>query len=150
MAASAKAIRRTTGSIGGDWLARDIDGWRVGVPCQGGSGRFRFADYGGSVQKALAAARKFQTKALALYKSDKAYAIKNGERPQRETVYITNRSGVRGVYRMVHPRMGTTPTIEWVGTVHKNGRLVKQGFSTANFPEDVCKRKAIEWRNKNK
>ena len=144
----AQSARRTNGRIGGDWLARDIDSWRVRVPCQGGSGRFRFADYGGSTQKALEAARKFQAKALNLYKKDKAYKAEHGEMPHRDVLPITNRSGILGVCRIVLPRADATPTILWLAYASVNGRRVQKGFSTAQYKtEDVCKRKAVEWRN---
>lgn len=137
---------RNVVKIQSDWLCRDLDSWRVRVPCQGGSGRFYFKEYGGS-EKALKAAKTFQNKALRQLKKDREYMSQHGEMPYRETVYITNKSGVRGVFRIVAPTQGGQPLITWIASWQgPNGRTFTQGYSTAQFTESQCKQKAIKKR----
>jgi hypothetical protein len=142
----AKAARKTVIKIQSDWLCRDLDSWRVRVPCQGGSGRFTFKEYGGS-EKALKVARKFQKKALRSLEEDREYMSKHGEKPHRETVYITNKSGIRGVFRIVIPTQGGNPLIIWTARWQGiNGKAFTSSYSTAQFPESECKKKAIKKR----
>ncbi len=143
----ASSARKAVVKIQSHWLARDITSWRVRVPCQGGSGRFFFKEYGGS-EKALKAARTFQRKALKLLADDREYAAKHGELPQRETLYITNKSGHVGVHRVMSPTLNGRPLIAWVASwPGPNGKTFHRSFSTANCKtEDEAKRKAIQKR----
>lgn len=142
MASAAKNIIR----IQSDWLCRDLSSWRVRVPCVGGSGRFTFKEYGGS-EKALKAARRFQKKALKLLECDREYYSQHGEMPYRETLYITNKSGHTGVHRVVSPTRNGQPLITWTASWQgRNGKTFHQGYSTAQFPESECKKKAIKKR----
>jgi len=142
----AHSAKKTVVKIQSDWLCRDLASWRVRIPCQGGSGRFSFKEYGGS-EKALNAARKFQRKALKLLEEDRDYKAKHGELPYRETVYITNKSGVRGVFRKVSPTRNGQPLITWTASWQgMNGKTFHQGYSTAQHPESECKKKAIKKR----
>lgn len=141
---------RKTSRMSGEWLGRDTDCWRVRVPCQGGHGVFKFIDHGG-VQKALKVAKAFQEQALCQYDKDKEYARKHGEKPHRETLYITNRSGVQGCYRSFFPNLHSAPTIVWTATWYKNKRPDSARFSTASkeYPtEEHAKKAAIEMRKK--
>lgn len=140
------AARKAVVKIQSHWLCRDISSWRVRVPCPGGSGRFLFSEYGGS-EKALHAAKSFQKKALKLLADDRVYTAKHGEKPQREAVYITNKTGIRGVCRVVAPTMNGAPLISWVA--HWPGPRNKQmtkSYTTANFTEAECRKKAIRKR----
>lgn len=131
----------------GDWMARDVDGWRVNIPCPGGSGFFSFKEYGGSA-KAYEAARKFQIKAYNQYKKDLEYKRKHGELPKRETLNIRNRSGYRGVCRNVHPRLDGPPRIEWIA-YWQDSRGIQQSesFTTAaHIDEHTCKKLALAKR----
>lgn len=142
---------RKPSRMSGEWLGRDLDGWRVRVPCQGGHGFFKFSDYGG-VQKALIEAKAFQEKALLQYEADKKYAIKHGEKPHRETLYITNRSGIQGCFRSFYPNLFSAPTIVWTATWRRNGKTHTARFSTASkdYPtEEKAKAAAIDMREKN-
>lgn len=140
------AARKNVIRIQGDWLCRDIDSWRVRVPCQGGSGRFYFKEYGGS-EKALKAAKQFQRKALKLLKEDRAYTAKHGEKPHRETLYITNKSGICGVCRVISPTQNGKPCITWQATWSgQNGKRFAAYFSTAQYTEAEAKAKAIKKR----
>lgn len=137
---------RNVVKIQSDWLCRDLDSWRVRVPCQGGSGRFYFKEYGGS-EKALKAAKIFQNKALRQLRLDRKYMSEHGEMPYRETVYITNKSGIRGVFRTVHPTQGGNPLVVWTARWQGvNGKAFTESYSTAQFPESECKKKAIKKR----
>lgn len=147
MAKASKQVE-TTPRIAGEWLCRDVDSWRVLVPCQGGSGRFYFSEYGG-VQKALEAARQFQAKALDLLHEDREYRKKYGETPpKRPTVNIRNRTGIQGVGRSVYPNAHSKPRIVWFATwMDSRGRQQRENFSTAEYPDEAtCKRLAIEKR----
>ena len=145
--AARKSVSKNVVKIQGDWLCRDISSWRVRVPCVGGSGRFLFSEYGGS-EKALKAAKAFQRKALKLLKEDREYAAKHGEVPYRETVYITNKSGVRGVCRIVAPTQSGTPLISWVAQwPGRNGRTHSATFSTHQYKTEAeAKAAAIKKR----
>lgn len=132
--------------IESDWLCRDINSWRVRVPCVGGSGRFLFKEYGG-VSKALIAARRFQKQAIKLLKSDREYCSKHGEMPHREALCITNKSGFNGVHRVITPTKGGHPLIVWAATWVLNGRRFQKGFSTAQYTTEAeCKKLAIKCR----
>ena len=141
----ANAARKVV-KIQSDWLCRDLNSWRVRVPCVGGSGRFLFKEYGGS-EAALKAARKFQKKALKLIIEDREYWSKHGELPYRETLYITNKSGYVGVHRVLSPNQSGQPLITWTASwPGKHGKTFHKGYSTAQFPESECKKKAIKKR----
>jgi hypothetical protein len=137
--------RKAVIKIQSDWLCRDLSSWRVRVPCVGGSGRFTFKEYGGS-EKALKAARKFQKHAIKLLYDDREYYSKHGEMPYREALPITNTSGHLGVYRIVHPTQSGNPLIVWYATWTHNKKPFKQGYSTANYTESECKKRAIKKR----
>ncbi len=142
----ANIARKGVVKIQSDWLCRDLDSWRVRVPCQGGSGRFYFKEHGGS-EKALKVARRFQKKALKLLSEDREYISKHGEKPYRETVYITNKSGIRGVFRKVTPTQGGNPLITWTARWQgAHGKTFTYTYSTAQHPESECKKKAIKKR----
>lgn len=136
----------------GDWMAREPDGWRVKVPTQGGHGFFRIAEYGSST-KAYDAAREFQVKAYKQYLADLDYKKKNGELPRRETINIRNRSGIRGIARMVTPNLNCPPRIiykvYWQET-HGGMRIqATKEFNVDYFVnEAACKKAAIEHREK--
>jgi hypothetical protein len=116
------------------------------VPCVGASGRFLFKEYGG-VSKALIAARKFQKQSIKLLKSDREYCAKHGEMPYRETLAITNKSGVSGVYRIIAPTQGGTPLVTWFASWSLDGRVFKKSFSTAQYSTEAeCKKLAIKCR----
>jgi hypothetical protein len=145
----ANAAKKTS-RISGEWLGRDLDSWRVRVPCQGGHGVFKFKDHGG-VQKALVVAKVFQEQAMLQYEADKAYVIKHGEKPHRETLHITNSSGVKGCFRSFYPNLHSAPTIVWTATWYKNRRSCSARFSTASkqYPtEELARNAAIEMREK--
>jgi len=72
---------------------------------------------------------------------------RHGEMPFRETVYITNRSGVTGVHRQVCPTKGGQPLIVWIASWQgRHSRTFHKSYSTAQFPESQCKQKAIKKR----
>lgn len=134
--------------ISGEWLCRDMDGWRVRVPTPGGHNYFSFAEYGGNV-KALNAARAFHAKMVRQLEKDREYYKKHGEMPEHETLNIRNRSGVPGCHRMVTPNLSGRPNITWFATWCKNGRQHKKGFSTFEHGDEAtCKKLAIEYRAK--
>lgn len=139
--------KSSTSRIAGDWLCRDTDSWRVLVPTPGGSGRFLFAEYGG-IQKALVAAQKFQAKAIHLLEQDRSYYAKHKEHIERPSLNIRNKSGITGVSRTIFPRLETKPLVVWQAAAWnpRLNRQVTERFSTANFPEDECKRRAISAR----
>jgi len=137
---------RTIVKIQSDWLCRDLSSWRVRVPCVGGSGRFLFKEYGGS-EPALAAARRFQKKAIKLLISDRKYHSEHGELPYREALPITNTSGYLGVYRTLVPTKSGNPYIQWCASwAGPNGKKFTQCYSNANHVESECKKKAIKKR----
>jgi len=140
------AARKTVIKIQSDWLCRDLLSWRVRVPCVGGSGRFLFKEHGGS-ENALVAAKKFQKKAIKLLESDRKYYAQHGELPYREALPITNTSGYLGVYRILTPTKTGHPYIQWCATWRgHNGRKMSQCYTTVNFVESECKKKAIKKR----
>jgi len=143
----ASPAHKSVVKIQSHWLARDLTSWRVRVPCQGGSGRFYFKEYGGS-EKALKAARAFQRKALKLLAGDREYAAKHGETPHRETLPITNKSGILGVYRVVVPLLGGNPIISWCASwTGPNGKRFVKCYSTVSCKTEAeAKRKAIQKR----
>lgn len=144
----AKSKTVTSISTRGEWLDRDLKGWRVRVPCQGGHGYFSFEEYGGSV-KALNAARAFHAKMERQYRKDLEYKKEHGELPKRQTVNIRNRTGIPGVSREVYPSLNGSATIVWTAYWNRNGKQFCQHFSTASYEhknEAECKRKAIEKR----
>lgn len=138
--------KRKVEKITGEWLCRDLEGWRVRVPCQGGHGYFSFSEYGGS-HKALKAARSFQEKALTQYEKDKAYYIKHGEKPARETVNIRNRSGHTGICRSVYPNLEGRENVAFIATWMVRGKQFSKWFSTHEYgDEKTALKKAIECR----
>jgi len=141
--------------INSEWLARDNNRYIVRVPTPGGSGNFDFRDYGGSSVKALKAAKTFQKRMLKQLQFDKEYFRETGEVVEREHLHVNNRSGIRGVFRVVSPNGFQNPRISWVASwVDKTGKGHQKNFSTANpgiKNEQDAKQKAIAYRlEKNK
>lgn len=130
-------------SIQGDWLARDGDQWRVNIPTHGGHKVFPYTEYGG-MTKAFQAADRFKTKMLKQYEEDLDYRRKHGELPDRGVkLNIRNRTGVRGLSRIVTPNRYLEPLIVYCASWGpiKNRSVVS--FSTAQYPESECKRLAM-------
>lgn len=125
-------IARNVTRISGEWICRDLQGWRVKVPCQGGHKYFSYAEYGGSV-KALNAARAFHAKAMKQLKEDRDYEKKHGEKPYRPTINARNRSGYAGISVMYTPNLSGRPLVTYVATWSENGRQFQKRFSSAQF-----------------
>lgn len=135
-------------SMVGEWIARDNQGWRVRVPCQNGHQYFGIKEYGGST-KALNAARAFHTKACRQYQADKKYYQEHGEKVQRTTLNIRNRSGYTGIARMVYPNLDGKPLVVFTAYVNRRGKQITQRFSLTEYKhEEYALEAAIEWREK--
>jgi len=135
-------------SVQGEWIARDNQGWRVRVPCQNGHQYFGIKEYGGS-HNALNAARVFHAKMCRQLKSDKAYFQEHGEKPQRTTLNIRNRSGYAGIARHVYPNLDGRPLVVFQAYYSKNGKQISQRFSLTEYKhEEYALEAAIEWRKK--
>lgn len=137
-------------SVSGDWICRDNQGWRVRVPCQGGHQYFGLKEYGGS-SKALNAARAFHTKMCKQLKKDREYFSEHGEKPERTSLNIRNRSGYTGISRNVFPNLDGRPTIAFIAYYSHNGKQISERFSTIEYKhEEYALEAAIEWRKKMK
>lgn len=133
-----------------EWMAREPDGWRVRVPTEGGHKFFKMSEYGSST-KCYEAARKFQVEMYKQHQKDLEYKRKNGELPPRKTIYMTNRSGIRGVSRQVFPNLESSPRISYVVTWTEDwhGRRVAaaRSFNSNDYVnEAACKKEAIAFR----
>lgn len=150
----AKVAKLSTFRTTGEWIARDNGrdggGWRVRVPVQGGHGYFSFQQYGGS-QKALDAARRFHAKACAQLRKDREHFKKTGEKPNRPTVNIRNRSGHTGVSYQIFPVLDGNPTVVYTAYYsNRKGQQISKRFSTADPAykghADYALEAAVEWR----
>lgn len=132
-------------STKGEWLARDLNGWRVRVPTQGGHQYFPFDQYGGSA-KALQAARRFHAKMLVQLKKDREYMAKHGEKPKRPSLNIRNRSGYTGISRAVYPTLDGA-RVQFCATWCEGGRQYQKCFTTAQYEtEEAALKAAIAYR----
>lgn len=143
MAANMKAM-----SVSGEWIARDSNGWRVRVPCQGGHQYFGINEHGSS-QNALKKARQFHAKMCKQLKKDRQYFSEYGEKPSRPSLNIRNKSGYTGIARHVYPNLDGRPLIVFQAYVSKNGRQISERFSLTEYKhEEYALEAAIEWREK--
>lgn len=147
MVATVSAVKASVSKMQGDWLCRDMDGWRVKIPTANGHGFFSFEQYGG-VNKAFNAARAFQIKMYKQYQEDLKHKQKHGELPERERLHMNNRTGIPGVCRTIRPNQMADPHITWTGFATINGKTFRQSFTTTNFSEAECKKRAIEFRDR--
>ena len=137
-------------SVTGEWICRDNQGWRVRVPCQGGHQYFGIKECGGSVN-ALKQARSFHNKMCKQLKKDREYFSEHGEKIQRPTLNIRNRSGYTGISRMVYPNLDGRPLIVFQASYQKNGKQVSERFSLTEYKhEEYALEAAVEWRKKMK
>jgi len=137
--------------INSEWLARDNNRYIVRIPTANGSGNFSFKEYGSS-QKALVAAKKFQTKMLKQLEFDLEFHRETGDYIAREHLAVNNKSGIKGVCRIVCPNGYSNPRILWCATWSKSidGKGGQKCFSTADENinnEQDAKQKAIDYRH---
>jgi len=138
-------------SVVGEWICRDSGGWRVRVPCQNGHGYFGIKESGGSAN-ALKQARLFHNKAVKQLQKDRKFYSETGERPERTTLNIRNRSGYTGVARHVYPNLSGSPLIVFVAYYNnKDGKQLSKRFSLTEYKhEEYALKAAIEWRKSKK
>lgn len=140
----AKLKRSNIRPIEGDWLARDGEQWRVRIPTHTRNGHkvFPFASYGG-MQGAYKKARTFQAEMLKLLTSEKEYYAKYGEWPESEPkLHMHNKTGVRGVSKMVVPNRYQQPLIVYSAYWGPMRNRKRYSVSTAQYPETECLRLA--------
>lgn len=144
-----KPNRKIVG-INSEWMARDRNRYIVRIPTPGGSGNFDFKQYGGT-EKALEAAKKFQKKMIKQLEFDRKFHKETGDYIERKHVHVNNKTGIKGVCRIVLPRGYQNPTIVWVAQWSDvNGKRHGKAFSTANKNiknEDDAKQKAEDYYN---
>ena len=132
----------------GEWICRDAKSWRVKVPTANGHQIFKDDEYGGS-GKALLAARNFHEKMYNQLKRDRAQFHKTGSKVEHETMYMTNRSGHRGIAMVVTPRLEGPPRIEYIATWSANGQNYHKYFSTVTHGDKTSAlNAAIEHRKR--
>ena len=135
-------------NLSGEWICRDLNGWRVKVPCQGGHQYFGFEEHGGSV-KALNKARSFHAKAVRQLKKDREYEAAHGEKPYRPSLNIRNRSGYTGISRVVSPSLEGQPLVVYIAYCQHNGKQISERFSLTEYKhEEYALEAAIEWRRR--
>lgn len=144
-----KTQQMTSISSRGEWIARDGNGYRVRVPCQGGHGYFKIDEYGSSA-KAHKAARAFHAKMEIQLKKDREYERKNGEKPFRHVLNIRNTSGHHGISKQVYPILDGSPrityTVTWRG---KDGWPMQKTFSSVVYKHaEYALEAAIEFRDR--
>lgn len=149
MAKQAQARKITSISSRGEWIARDGNGYRVRVPCQGGHGYFSIEEYGGSA-KAHDAARKFHAKMEKQLQEDRKYEKKHGEKPHRFVLNIRNKSGYHAISKNVYPILDGSPrvtfTVSWRG---KDGWPLSRTFSSTQYKHaEYALEAAIEFRDR--
>lgn len=133
-------------NVTGEWIARDRDRFIVKVPTQNGYGIFPIKELGGTVN-ALNAARAFHSKMVRQLKKDREYYQEHGEKPQRESLNIRNRSGYQGVARTVTPNLDGRPLITFTAYYSHKGRQISKYFSTAQYKhEEYALEAAVKWR----
>lgn len=140
----AKAQRKSVKAIEGDWLARDLDQWRVNIPVRTQCGHkvFPYSEYG-SAAKAYEAAAKFQAKMLKLLEFERDFYRKHGEYPEGEgRLHMRNKTGVRGVSRTVIPNRYEAPLVQYVAQWGPVRNRKYYQVSTAQHPESECLRLA--------
>lgn len=146
MAATARKI--VNAGTRGEWICPDGKAWRVKVPTQNGQKLFTFEEHGGNY-KALMAARKFHEKMYNQLRRDRKHLAETGSKNQRETIYMTNKSGHRGVALYVSPRLEGPPCITYVASWSIRGRVYHKGFSTvAHGTKSKALELAIDYRKK--
>jgi len=138
---------RNVTRISGEWICRDLEGWRVSVPCQGGHKYFPFAEYGGSA-KSLNAARGFHRAMLIQLEKDRAYEKKHGEKPHREVLNSRNRSGYRNIAVMYMPNLEGRPNVVYTVYWNKNRIQHSKRFSSHEYKHaSYALEAAIEFRD---
>lgn len=145
MSVSAKNMKSI--NVVGEWIARDHDRFVVNVPCQGGHAYFHIKEHGGTLA-ALKAARSFHVKMCKQLEKDRAYFSEHGEKPNRPSLNIRNRSGYTGIARNVHPNLDGRPLVTFTAYYQKNGRQTSKYFSSHDYKghEEYALEAAVKWR----
>lgn len=144
MASNAKSMGAM--SVSGEWICRDNGGWRVRVPCQGGHAYFGINEYGSS-QNALKKARQFHARMCKQLKKDREYFSEHGEKPERPSLNIRNRSGYTGIARHVYPNLNGRPLVVFQAYYNKNGKQISERFSLTEYKhEEYALKAAVKWR----